>query len=194
MAKLDIGDPARRRQLVTHLTLLNAFRSRRTPRRSEPSPRSEHTIACPACGKTDGFLLDLDGVSYRVLEDSGDTDLIEESANDTVVTCEGCRTTLTSLDALALAQETGCNVSLETGAPERMGPRRNRIHSAGKALLRVRADGRTLPVCPECNATHDFFVDLDGVAYHVLEDDNDTDLLDGAPNLLCVRCNAVFDL
>lgn len=154
-----------------------------------------HAIACPACGKTDGFLLEMDGVSYRVLEDDHDTDLVQEAGRDALVTCEACKVTLTTVDALALAGDiTGRAVSLKTGVPQRMGPRRNRVHKAGKGITRLTRDGRELPMCPECGAMHDFLVDLDGVAHMVLEDDHDTELLAGAPNLLCSRCNAVFDI
>lgn len=170
------------------------FRHLTPQKAATPMTPASHAISCPACGKTAGFLLEMDGVSYRVLEDDHDTELIHEAGRDAVVTCEACKVTLTSIDALALSRETGHAVSLKTGAPTRMGPRRNRVHRAGKAAIRVAPDGRQLPMCPECGALHDFLVELDGIAHMVLEDDHDTELLAGAPDLLCSRCNAVFDL
>lgn len=153
------------------------------------------TIACPHCGQTEGFLLDLDGVSYKVLEDNQDTELLEEAAQSGIeqITCFSCKTTITVSDETILL-ETGHAVSLTEGVPRKMGPRRNRIHAGGSALWRETPEGARLPVCPECTATHHFFVDLDGAAYRVLEDDADTDLLEEAANLLCSRCHTVFDL
>lgn len=154
---------------------------------------------CPHCHRSEGFLIDIGGAAYRVLEDPRDTDLLNDLTPDDLqdigrAECVACnqKTDATALllpaiEALRAPQQ----VTIGTGQT------RNRLHFAGKAALRIDDDGTSYwPACPDCGATHDFLLDLEGVAYHVLEDDNDTELLrDGeAKNLMCSRCSAVFDL
>jgi DNA-directed RNA polymerase subunit M/transcription elongation factor TFIIS len=176
---------------------LTTFATRRRARKTQPSARPETPRAhCPTCGEAEGFLMVVDGAAYRVLEDKADTEILSEGGDpsEVFVTCNACKTTMDAASILAHVTES-TRASMARPATEiRMGPRRNRIHPTGGATTRQTADGRTLPQCPECGAAHDFFVDLDGAAYRVLEDDDDTDLLSEATNLLCSRCHAVFEV
>lgn len=177
---------------------LTAFVTRKRSRKTADVRPGAPRAPCPTCGEAVGFLMVIDGAVYRVLEDQADTELLEEQGDlgATFVTCGACKTTM---DAQMVLDAFEAELEMEPpeavpGAGIRMGPRRNRIHPSGRAQNRTTTDGRTLPQCPECAAAHDFFVDLDGAAYRVLEDDDDTDLLGEATNLLCSRCHAVFEL
>ncbi len=160
-----------------------------------PSPTAE----CPHCTRASGFLIDIGGAAYRVLEDTADTELLMDLTPEDLTDigraeCVACgkktdatELLLPALEALRAPQQ----VTIGTGRTK------NRLHFAGKAALRIDHDGTTAwPACPDCGATHDFVMDLDGTAYMVLEDDDDTELLrdSDASNLLCSRCSAVFDL
>ncbi|MBW3581494.1 MAG: hypothetical protein KY455_00190 [Euryarchaeota archaeon] len=148
-------------------------------------------VPCPHCGATGGYLLELDGAAYRVLEDDHDTELLAEGDLEGVhtITCLNCKR---PVDAHAVLEAILSLVPQATPQPRVI--RNKHPHRSGKAGQRTTTDGRTLPTCPECGATHDFFIDLGGAAYRVLEDDDDTDLLADAQDLLCSRCNAIFDL
>lgn len=167
----------------------------RTRDGADARARKDDAMRCPECGHADGFLVEVDDFCYRVLEDAYDTEMLDTlydaGIEDATVTCLSCKAELAP-EAIERVFPAGHpdhpHVTLGTGRTK------NRTHMAGKARLRVSDDGRTLPMCPECGATHDFLLDLEGAAYHVLEDDDDTDLLEDAANLLCTRCSAVFDL
>ncbi len=165
-------------------------------------PRGEKAdpVPCPACGRPDGFIMEIDGVGYRVLEDEEDTDLTNDLDDTTPLSCANCDTVISLVDLLTHPRPRRVEESLLksiTIDPHRSQrhPRHPRHHShphnAGKARLRDTDEG-PLPACPECPTTHGFFADIDGVAYHVLEDDQDTQLLEEASNLLCPNCGAIF--
>lgn len=167
----------------------------RTPH-EKPDP-----VPCPACGRHEGFIMEIDGVGYRVLEDDEDTDLIIDQDGTTMLSCTHCDTVISLVDILTkrpqprradekLLQSTTIDPHRNPRNPRH--PKHHRHpHNAGKARLRE-TDNGTLPACPECPTTHGFLADIDGVAYHVLEDDQDTQLLEEAVNLLCPDCGAIF--
>jgi ribosomal protein S27AE len=51
---------------------------------------------------------------------------------------------------------------------------------------------RRLTICPKCGRDRDFLADADGVLVHVLEDPEDTDLLEAGKPLFCPKCGEVF--
>lgn len=168
----------------------------RHPHHEKPDP-----VPCPACGRPDGFIMEIDGVGYRVLEDDEDTDLTHDQDDATPLSCANCDTVISLIDILttprpprraddALLQSTTIDPHRSPRHPRH--PRHHsHPHNAGQARLRQAKDG-VLPACPECPTNHGFLADIDGVAYHVLEDDQDTQLLEEANNLLCPNCGAIF--
>jgi hypothetical protein len=158
-------------------------------------PAHAEPVPCPACAHAHGFILDEDGFSYRVLEDDQDTEMLEGHSQDELLTCAHCDTDLTITQALNQApKHKEARPPSVAIPPLKAPPRRQgrRPHDSGPARARTTRDGRSLPACPDCPRDHGFFADLGGVAYHVLEDDDDTDLLSEAANLLCPSCGAVF--